>query len=66
MIKTFQFPDTPGWAFTVEEVSYGAYRIDGHDATGRLVSRHGSDFDSLLKECAADARLLSSQMKTEE
>jgi hypothetical protein len=45
----------PGWFFRVEEISPGAWRVDGTDLYGRTVGRTGSNPDELLTECCADA-----------
>jgi hypothetical protein len=39
----------------VEEISPGAWRVDGTDLYGRTVGRTGSNPDELLTECCADA-----------
>ena len=56
-----EIPDQglPGWRFTLEEVSMGAYRVEGHHADGRSVSRYGSDEKALLAECVQDAKGLA-------
>jgi hypothetical protein len=48
----------PGWNFTLEEVSYGAWRAEGRHNDGRSVSRMGSDELALLRECAVEARMM--------
>jgi hypothetical protein len=45
------------------EVSPGAYLVEGTDLWGRTVSRTGGDPDSLLDECAADAKQINQQVK---
>ena len=50
-----------GWFFRSKEVSPGAYVVEGTDLWGRTVSRSGIDPDSLLAECAADARRINQQ-----
>lgn len=47
-----------GWYFRQNEVSAGAYLIEGCDLRGRTVTRYGSDPEALLTECAADARCI--------
>jgi len=56
MRASFESLDAPGWIFCVREVSYGHYYIEGRDAAGRSISRHGSDYDALLKQGIEDAR----------
>ena len=46
----------PGWFFRVEEISAGAWRVEGTDLDGRTVARTGSDPHELLAECCEDAR----------
>jgi hypothetical protein len=50
--------DAPGWQFFASEDSCSAYQIEGRRADGRSVSRPGSDFDALFKECIDDAKSL--------
>jgi len=48
----------PGWQFTLEETSPGAWLASGRHADGRSVSPQGSDEAALLRECVQDARAL--------
>ena len=48
-----------GWAFEVEEVSAGVYRVDGQDEAGRSVSRTGTDQWAVLDACERDARSMT-------
>ncbi len=60
------FPITgkvPGWYFRQEEVSNGAYEVEGMDQWGRRVSRTGDDPDQLLIECEAAAQAINEQIK---
>ena len=47
-----------GWFFRIQETSFGAFRVDGIDRWGRIVSHEGSDneLEELLQTCANDAR----------
>jgi hypothetical protein len=47
-----------GWFFRTQEISYGAFKVDGIDRWGRIVSREGSDneLEKILLACADDAR----------
>lgn len=49
--KTYE--DVPGWKFSLEEFSPGAYRIEGLDDAGRSISLSGTDPDRLLKDAKA-------------
>jgi hypothetical protein len=55
MVQPLEYPEAPGWKFSVVEFSYGAYRADGLHDDGRSVSRQGSDYDDLLRKIVADA-----------
>jgi hypothetical protein len=56
MTNPLEFPDAPGWRFTVEEVSNSVYRVDGEHIDGRSVSRLGTfDPDMLIKQALSDA-----------
>jgi len=48
----------PGWDFEVDEVSMGVYRVIARDASGRTIEKSGTDPDSLIEECKAEARRL--------
>ena len=54
-----------GWFFRIQEISYGAFRVDGIDRWGRIVSRVGSDneIEKMLQECADDAREINKELK---
>jgi hypothetical protein len=49
----------PGWTFSMEEVSAGAWRVRGWHVDGRSVERTGTDEVPLLKECVEDAKRLT-------
>ena len=49
----------PGWNFTLEEMSYGAWHAVGRHFDGRSVSRMGSDEMALLQECVREALALT-------
>lgn len=51
-----------GWFFRQQEVSAGAYLVEGSDCWGRKVSRTGGDPDALLNECVMDARAICAQV----
>jgi hypothetical protein len=55
-------PDAPGWHFVVQDAFHGAYRIDGRDAAGHLISRSGSNLDATLRECVEGAQFLSTML----
>ncbi len=42
--------DLAGWTVTVEEISAGVFRVEGHDLDGRSVSLTGGDPEQLLQE----------------
>lgn len=54
-----------GWHFKVDEISYGAYRIEGVDKWGHSVSRTCSEFelDETFKLCSKDALEIDIQLK---
>lgn len=54
-----------GWFFKREEISPGGWRIIGTDLFGRMVSREGSDPETLLQACIKDAEAIQSQIKNE-
>ena len=53
-----EFPDVPGWRFSLTEVSMGVYRAEGFHPDGRSVSRTGHDVPLLISETTEDARAL--------
>jgi len=59
MPQAIDFPEVPGWIFTVQEVSNGVHRIDGRDSAGHLVSRVGSNFNTTVGKCIEDAKFVS-------
>ena len=54
-----------GWHFKINEISNGAYRIEGINKWGNTISRTCSDpeLDATLKLCANDAREIDNQLK---
>ncbi|MFO7962461.1 MAG: hypothetical protein R6U50_00925 [Desulfobacterales bacterium] len=46
------------WVFEIDEISANVYRIRGVDKKGRSIERTGSDLETLLKKCEADAKNL--------
>jgi hypothetical protein len=56
----------PGWFFRVQEISPGAYRVDGTNVWGCLVSRTGSDRDAILKLCVTDALTIQGKVNASE
>jgi len=61
LVAKFPLDDlVAGWYFKCDEVSVGHYVAEGVDGWGRRVSRSGSEPEQLLKECAEDARQISS------
>ena len=58
-----QFPEIPGWHFTLTETSFGVYRADGLHDDGRSVSRAGHDLPALIEDTARDARNLPARRK---
>ena len=53
-----------GWFFRIQEISYGAFRVEGIDRWGRTVSREGSDneLEKLVQDCANDAREINKRL----
>ena len=56
-----------GWHFSIQEISYGAYRIKGINKWGNSVSRTCSEpeLDETLKLCAKDALEIDNQLKNQ-
>jgi hypothetical protein len=52
-----------GWFFREQETSAGAYLVEGADLWGRTVSRRGTEPETLLRECANDARRIERESK---
>ncbi len=50
-----------GRFFRIDEISAGAYQVEGTDLFGRRVSRHGSNPDHLLEQCIEDAKGIQNQ-----
>ena len=50
-----------GWYFRVEEMSAGAYRVEGTDLYGRRVGGSGHDPDEVLSKCKASAVDINAQ-----
>ncbi|MGD0917216.1 MAG: hypothetical protein ABSB22_12245 [Thermodesulfobacteriota bacterium] len=46
----------PGWYFRQEEVSNGAWEVEGVDQWGRRVNRIGDDPDQLFIKCEVAAQ----------
>lgn len=46
---------TPGWFYSVNEISNGYWRITGSDKWGRKISIDGTDPDQLLDEAETEA-----------
>ena len=53
----------PGWFFRVEETSAGVYRAEGANESGHSVSRSGTNQDTPLSECEADARAIGDEWR---
>jgi hypothetical protein len=53
--------ELPGWTFSVEERSAGAYVVLGVKDDGRSVQVVGYDPDALLGRCRADAAAMDLQ-----
>lgn len=51
MSMTREFPELPGWRFTVQEVSAGCYRAEGRDDQGHQVGAMGTDSEAVLDQC---------------
>lgn len=64
ILKRFPVKDSVlGWYFRTEEISNGAWLVEGSDLWGRKVSLQGSDSDQLLMEAALQAGVLNEQIK---
>ena len=52
-----------GWSFKVEEISNGAYQVEGKDQFGRIVSHTGGDPEALLEKCMFEAKQIQAKGK---
>jgi len=54
-----------GWFFRIQEISFGAFKVEGIDRWGRIVSHEASDneLDDLLQACANNAREINKELK---
>jgi hypothetical protein len=50
-----EFPDLPGWTFTVDEVSFGVFLVCCRYISGGIIRKTGTDPDALLEECRIEA-----------
>lgn len=55
----------PGWFFRVEETSNNAWRAEGKDKWGRLVSCQGSNDQEALHLCMAQAQDINASLASE-
>jgi hypothetical protein len=55
---TREFPQLPGWVFTMREICNGGWEVSGRDRAGRSVSKQGDDPEQLLDACKAYAATL--------
>jgi hypothetical protein len=53
-----------GWYLRQDEISKGAWEVEGMDHWGRRVSRTGDDPDQLLIECEVAAQDINKQIKS--
>ena len=51
------------WYFRTEEISNGAWLVEGSDLWGRKVSAQGTDPERLLKELTSEASILNERIK---
>ncbi|HSG64958.1 MAG TPA: hypothetical protein VLD39_08155 [Gammaproteobacteria bacterium] len=51
----------PNWCFRVVEISNDAWRVEGCDVWGRKVAHVGSNPESLLASCIADAHAIAAE-----
>lgn len=56
-----EFPEVPGWQFTIREVSIGVYLAIGKNKNGVSIELSGTDPDKLLDECKRVAKEKSNQ-----
>ena len=56
--------DLEGWTFRTREVSPGVWEVEGRHVDRRSVSRVGTDYESVLKDCREDARALPEGRRT--
>ena len=54
-----------GWFFRIEEISFGAYKVEGIDRWGRIVFRVSieKERDELLRKCSNDARSINTELR---
>jgi hypothetical protein len=50
-MSKLEFPELPGWRFSVEEVSVGVYRARGVDVSGRSVETTRIDEEAAVEWC---------------
>ena len=60
-IKETSLPS--GWIFKVEEISNGAYLVEGKDQFGRIVSHTGGNPEALLEKCMLKAKQIEAKDK---
>jgi len=51
VVTRVRFADLPGWAFSIERRSAGAYVVHGESDAGRTVRAEGDNPEVLLEEC---------------
>jgi len=51
-----------GWFFRLEEVSAGAWQVEGTDRWGRMISIGGSDEQELLTRAEAKAKQINDNL----
>lgn len=60
MSRRIESDETPGWSYSVEEVSAGVYQVFGRDTQGRSVDLRGTNPDELLARARDEAARISS------
>lgn len=60
MSRRIESHETPGWSYSVEEVSLGVYHVLGRDTQGRSVDLRGTNPDELLARARDEAARISS------
>ena len=53
--------NTPGWFFSITEISNGYWKIEGSDKWSRKISFDGVDPDELLEKAETEALKLNGQ-----
>lgn len=65
MHREVEFPDLPGWKFTVTERSTSSYQLLALREGEASIVLSGFDYDALLEQGRAEATLMDSRLTRE-